>query len=68
MKSRYEFGTDEQYYEYLVHYYVGQAMSGAMAIVRPYGEAEEPPISVIDYAKAIVKCLKSEHESMGRTK
>lgn len=34
MKSRYDFGTDDQYYEYLVHYYAGQVASAT------YGNAK----------------------------
>lgn len=31
MKARHEFPTDEQYKDYLKHYYVGQAMQGILA-------------------------------------
>lgn len=33
MKSRFDFGTDEQYKEYLRHYYVGQIICGANLVM-----------------------------------
>ncbi len=64
MKSRYEFGDDDQYYEYLVHYYVGQITTGMhsnpdllQAVTSCPGQTSAVAIR---YAKAIVEQLKKE--------
>lgn len=51
MKSRYDFGDDDQYYEYLVHYYVGQLLSNSGAVKCDSGK-------VIEICKAIVERIK----------
>lgn len=65
MKSRYDFGTDEQYVEYLRHYYAGQALNGLITnpnINRPsiYNEKECSEFSrvCVQYSESLIKQLK----------
>lgn len=69
MKSRYDFGTDDQYYEYLVHYYTGcitTGMHSSPALLEActsdelLGETYPDRAAEISvrYAKAIVERIK----------
>lgn len=51
MKSRYDFGSDDQYYEYLVHYYTGQILCNAGAVECDADKVNEIAVSMVERIK-----------------